>query len=249
VGRILGAQRLDLTSTGIEYELTANPIPNWRMTLNASKAQAVRSNVLTSWDDFIQKNKDFYFDGGYGVNAAPAADYWTIKGYYDIPHTPGNPLSSGDRLGTKFNDSVYNPYYQAKATADQAVNELRKWHWNAVTNYTFNQGVLKNVGVGGAVRWQDRSTIGYYPKFDGVANSWVIDLSKPIKGPSEVNYDAWISYERPFRHGITWSVQLNVYDLFAKRSLIPTQANPDGTIAQVRLPSQTSWTLRNTFRF
>ncbi len=239
----------DLTSTGLEYELTANPTPNWRLTLNASKAQAVRSNVLSSWDAFIANNKAFYFDGGYSSNDTPASNYWNFKGYYDIAQTPGTTLSSGDRLGTKFNDSVYNPYYQAKATADQAVSELRKWHWNAVSNYTFTQGALKNVGIGGAVRWADRSTIGYYPKFDSAANAWVIDLGKPIKGPAEANYDAWVSYERNVGHGITWSIQLNVNDLFAKRTLIPTQANPDGTIAQVRLPSPTTWSLRNTFQF
>ncbi len=239
----------DLKSTGIEYELTANPTKNWRLTLNASKAQAVRSNVLTSWDSYIATNKAFYFDGGYTSNDAPASNYWNFKGYYDIPQTPGNTLGTGGRLGTTFNDTVYNAYYQAKATADQAVNELRKWHWNAVSNYTFSQGFLKNVGIGGAVRWQDRSTIGYYPKFDSAANAWVIDLNRPIKGPTEINYDAWISYQRPLTHGITWSIQLNVNDLFAKSDLIPTQANPDGTIAQVRIPAQTSWTVRNTFSF
>jgi hypothetical protein len=239
----------DLTSEGVEYELTANPTPNWRLTFNASKATAVRSNVLNSWDAFIQNNKAFYFDGGYSSNDPAASSYWNFKGYYDIPQTPGNPLSPGDRLGTTFNNSVYNPYYQAKATADQAVNELRKWHWNAVTNYTFTSGFLKHVGVGGAARWQDHSTIGYYPKFDSTANAWVIDLSRPIKGPTEINYDAWISYERQIMRGVTWTIQLNVYDLFAKGRLIPTQANPDGTIAQVRIPSQTTWALTNTFKF
>lgn len=235
----------DITSEGTEYELTANPTPNWRLTFNASRAEAVRSNVLGSWDRFIAANKAFYADGGYQFGDTPAADYWTTKGYYDIAHTPGD----NRRLGTTFNDEVYNKYYQAKATADQMVDELRKWHFNAVTNYSFTEGVLKGVGIGGAVRWQDRSTIGYYPKFNATANSWVIDLDKPIKGPTETNYDMWISYERRLTKKIRWSVQLNVNDLFAKDSLIPTAANPDGTIAQVRIPALTSWTLRNTFSF
>ena len=239
----------DLESKGIEFELTANPTPNWRLTFNASKAEAVRSNVLSSWDSFIEANKAFYFDGGYQVGDTPASNYWNFKGYYDIAQTPGDTLGTGGRLGVVFNDSVYNPYYQAKATADQAVNELRKWHWNFITNYTFTRGPLKNVGIGGAVRWQDRSTIGYYPRFDTDANAWVIDLSKPIKGPSETNYDAWISYERRLTDKVNWSIQLNVNNLFAKKSLIPTWANPDGTIAQVRLPADTTWTLRNTFSF
>lgn len=235
----------DITSEGTEYELTANPTPNWRLTFNASHAEAVRSNVLGSWDRFIEANKAFYADGGYQFGDTPAADYWTMKGFYDIRHTAGDTR----RLGTTFNDEVYNKYYQAKATADQMVNELRKWHLNAVTNYSFSEGFLKGVGIGGAVRWQDRSTIGYYPKFNAVANSWVIDLDKPIKGPTETNYDMWISYERRLTKKVRWSVQLNVNDLFAKDTLIPTWANPDGTIAQVRIPSLTSWTLRNTFSF
>jgi hypothetical protein len=237
----------DLESKGIEFELTANPLPNWRLTFNASKAEAVRSNVLSSWDAFIEANKALYFDGGYSSGDTPASNYWNFKGYYDIAQTPSDTLGTAGRFGGTFNDSVYNPYYQAKATADQAVNELRKWHWNFVTNYTFTRGVLKNVGIGGAVRWQDKSTIGYYPKFD--TNAWVIDLNKPIKGPSETNYDMWISYERRLTDKINWSIQLNVNNLFAKKSMIPIAANPDGTIAQVRIPADTTWTLRNTFSF
>lgn len=239
----------DLTSTGMEYELTANPTPNWRISLNASKAQAVRSSVLTSWDAYIQKNKAFWFDGGYQPNDTPASNYWDFKGYYDIPHTPGEPIDNNARFGPTYNNDVLNPYYQAKATEDQMVNELQKWHWNAVTNYTFTRGWLRNVGIGGAVRWQDRPLLGYYPKYDASASSWVIDLSKPIKGATEIHYDGWLSYRRAIGHGIVWNVQLNVYDLFAKRTLIPTQTNPDGTIAQVRIPATTTWSLRNTFEF
>lgn len=240
----------DLVSTGMEYELTANPLPNWRISMNASKADAVRSNVLKSWESFIESNKAFYFDGASSVNATPAANYWTYTGYYDIVHTPDvRQLSTGDRLGARFRDAIYQQYYQAKATEAQAVSELRKWHFNAVTNYTFVRGFLKNVGIGGAFRWEDRSTIGYYPTFNSDANAWVIDLNRPIKGPTERHYDAWISYERNLGHGIKWSIQLNVNDVFAEKKLIPIQANPDGTIAQVRIPSLTTWNLRNTFSF
>jgi hypothetical protein len=91
--------------------------------------------------------------------------------------------------------------------------------------------------------------IGYYPKYNADAAIWVTDVTKPIYAPSETNYDAWIGYERKLTKGITWIVQLNAYDLFAKSSLIPIMANPDGTIAQVRIPSQTTVSLTNTFRF
>ena len=105
------------------------------------------------------------------------------------------------------------------------------------------------VNVGGAVRWQDKAAIGYYPKYNSEAGIWVTDVTKPIYAPSETNYDAWVGYERKLSKGITWIVQLNVYDAFAKNDLIPIAANPDGTTAQVRIPSETTWALTNTIRF
>lgn len=239
----------DLESTGTEYELTANPTPNWRVTLNASRADAVRSNVLRSWDAYVEENIPFWFDGGYGLNDAPAMDYWSFKGFYDIPESPGSTLGSGGRLGTGYGSEILGPYYQAKATEGQLVNELRKWHFNAVTNYRFSSGALKGLGLGGAIRWMDRSTIGYYPRYNPEANAWVNDLSRPIKGPSEQYIDAWISYQREIGRRYTWSVQLNVYNLFGDDKMIPTQANPDGTLAQVRIPADTTWSLTNSIRF
>ena len=135
------------------------------------------------------------------------------------------------------------------AATGQAVNELRKWRFNFVTNYTFTNGFLKNVNVGGAVRWQDKAAIGYYPKYNPEAAIWVTDVTKPIYAPSETNYDLWIGYERKLRKGIIWQVQLNAYDVFASSDLIPIAANPDGTTAQVRIPSRTTVALTNTFKF
>lgn len=237
----------DLVSTGVEYELTANPTPNWRLTFNASRNQAVRSNILTDWAAFTEKNKAIWFDG-YNNTPESQLSYWTIDGYADIRHWTGDVYGS-DLAGNKMMNSVYGPYQNLVAATGQAVNELRKWRWNMVTNYTFSHGRLKNINVGGAVRWQDKAAIGYYPKYNTVANIWVTDVTKPIYAPSETNYDAWIGYERKLTNKITWVIQLNVRDLFAKSSLIPIAANPDGTIAQVRIPSETTWQLTNTFRF
>src|SRR5581483_12370775 len=41
------------------------------------------------------------------------------------------------------------------------VSELRKWGFNFVTNYTFDHGIFKGLGIGGSYRWQDRNVIGY----------------------------------------------------------------------------------------
>nr|WP_221774724.1 TonB-dependent receptor plug domain-containing protein [Pelagicoccus albus] len=239
----------DLESTGIEYEITANPAPNWRISFNASKAEAVRSNVLNSWTEYIESSMDFWFDGGYSLYDTPAMDYWSFQGFYDIPESPGVELGGSGRLGTGYGADILAKYYQARATEQQLVNELREWHFNMVTNYTFADGKFKGLGLGGAYRWMSESNLGYYPKFDADANAWVNDLNNPIKGSSEDYVDAWVSYEKDLGNGKTWSIQLNVYDIFAQDELIPVQANPDGTIAQVRIPGETSWAITNTIRF
>jgi len=195
----------------------------------------------------VAKNKAIWLDG-YNDTPADQLNYWTVDGYADIRHWTGTTYGN-DGTGTKMMGQVYGPYLNATAKEGQAVNELRKWRWNFISNYTFSRGVLKGLNLGGAVRWQDKVAIGYYPKFNSDAAIWVTDVSKPIFAPSETNYDAWIGYERKLTHGITWSIQLNVYDLFAKKGLIPIMANPDGTVAQVRIPAETTWQVTNTFRF
>jgi hypothetical protein len=239
----------DLVSKGVEIELTANPTPNWRLTFNASRVTAVRANILADWAPFIEKNKALWFDG-YNDTPVSQLNYWNINGFADIRHWTGDVgySSEQDTFGGRMMQNVYGPYQNAVAATGKSINELRKWRWNVVTNYRFSEGFLRNVNVGGSMRWQDRAAIGYYPQYNKDAGIWVTDVTKPIFAGAETNYDAWIGYERPFKK-VTWQIQLNAYDLFAKKTLIPIAANPDGTIAQVRIPSETTWALTNTIRF
>ncbi len=242
----------DLVSKGIEFELTLNPKSNWRIAFNAAKAEAERSNVLSDWASFIEANKDLWFDGYDNNPGGPSnLTYWTIDGIADVRHWGGNTTYSsvGDTFGGRMMQNVFGPYQNAIAGNGQSVNELRKWRMNLVTNYKIETGRLKNVNIGGAVRWQDKAAIGYYPKYNEDAAIWVTDAANPIYGPSETDIDAWIGYQRVLKNGIDWSIQLNVRNLFSDDELIPISANPDGTIAQARIPSETVWTLTNTFKF
>jgi outer membrane receptor protein involved in Fe transport len=242
----------DLISKGVEIEVTANPTRNWRLTFNASRVEAVRSNILADWAEFIEKNKDLWFDGYNNNPGGPSQlNYWTIDGFADIRHWGGDTTYSSvqDTFGGRMMQNVYGPYANAIAGNGQSVSELRKWRFNFVTNYQFSTGWLRNVNVGGAVRWQDKAAIGYYPRWNSDVGIWVTDAASPIYGPSETNYDGWIGYRRKLTDKITWEIQLNVRDLFADDDLIPIQANPDGTVAQVRIPSRTTWMVTNTFKF
>lgn len=241
----------DLLSEGMEIELTANPLPNWRMTLNAARIEAKRNNILPDWEAFVEANRDLWFDGYNSPLDTTQLNYWTIDGFADLRHWGGTTTysSAADTFGGRMMQDVYGPYVNAMSGEGRAVNELREWRINFVTNYTFMTGPLKDVNVGGAVRWQDTIAIGYLPQYNSDANIWVTNVDRPFYGPSETNYDVWVGYRRKLSEKVNWEIQLNVRDLFADDDLIPIAANPDGTIAQARIPAETTWSLTNTFSF
>ena len=126
--------------------------------------------------------------------------------------------------------------------------ELRKWRYNLTTNYTFQEGMLKGIGVGGAYHWQDKVVIGYPVLAGGSFANF--DLSNPYYGPALSSIDLWASYERRITEKINWRIQLNVYNLGKNDKLIPISVEPDGqTWAAARIAPVQEWTLTNTFSF
>jgi outer membrane receptor protein involved in Fe transport len=221
----------DTKSKGYEFEFTANPLPNWRIAFNASETVAVRTNVGGKVLDELVAYMDT-------TMAGPAGDLVRFNSDY----------SAANELRQAWLP-WRGQYTLLKLQENTAASELRKWRYNFVTNYTFRQGFLKNVGVGGSYRWQDKVVIGY-PVVPGTAGSASFDLTKPFYGPSEDAVDLWTSYERKLNDKITWRVQLNVRNAFAKEGLIPISIEPDGrTWASVRVKPNQEWFVTNTFSF
>jgi len=88
---------------------------------------------------------------------------------------------TGTRFGGAAINNMYIPYLNAVAANGSAVQELRKWRFNAVTNYDFVSGPLKGFSIGGAARWQDRVAIGYGVKKNAIG-VWVSDVNQPFYG-------------------------------------------------------------------
>jgi outer membrane receptor protein involved in Fe transport len=231
----------DSTSEGYEIEFNANPTRNWRLTFNATKVDAVRSNV-----------------GGTNLRAHIAAYETALR-----------TTKAGDlRIwwGGAGNDTTFRQWFQnadSQVGSDWAQKalgegtraaELRQWRFNAITNYNFSEGRFKGFGIGGGVRWQDKVAIGNRPVGDPLGSTIAFDLSNPYYGGSEVNYDAWVSYNRRlgrklFGESIDWSIQLNATNLGAGNELIAVTAQPDGSPATYRISPHQYFTLTNTFKF
>jgi hypothetical protein len=237
----------DSFSKGYEFELVANPTPNWRVAVNASKTEASRQNVpgaaFKSVADFV--------DNAIQNTDAGLMPTWDIN-------------SAGNRTNGPY-AFIYRPeWLTLNALNGQSQSEVRKWHYNAITNYTFSHGNLKGVSVGGALRYEDRGVIDYAPQVlaDG---SYTVNLNAPFYAPSNTSYDFWIGYERKLSKDINWKIHLNVYNAFGKDELVPLRASVDfAKLGSTPLtPGMTvpmkasafsireglSWQITNTFEF
>ena len=232
----------DTVSEGWEFEGTLNPLPHWRLTFNAARQEARRANVGADFTEFINRNLPLWTEG----NGKLATNLREMEGFEDIIYFNSFGTS---QLGNLAIINMYVPYLNALAANGSPVQELRRWRFNAVTNYDFRTGSLKGWSVGGAARWQDRVATGF-PAKQNAAGAWVYDVSRPYYGSAQINYDLWFRYGRRFlTDKVRWSVQLNIRDVFGSEDLIAVTAQPNGQVASARIPQPNKWTITNSFEF
>lgn len=225
----------DFVSRGVEMELSFTPSPNWDFSANAARQEAIRSNSANQLWQLWAVDKQ--------LNGQTLRENWLGPVGQRLLSATSSTLANSATI------SIDNPLRNFRA-ADGALNpELRKWRFNAVTNYRFGSGsVLRGFSVGGALRWQDRVAIGY-PNIT-VGTGRVIDVARPFFGPPDTKLDAWVGYRRRILGDrFMWRVQLNVRDLMNRDDLVPVATQPTGEIAGVRIPEGRIWSLTSSFSF
>lgn len=174
-------------------------------------------------------------------------------------------LSIQDDRGVKWwgpGSDADDDYAGDKAALDVALarqgkprTQVREWRFNALTSYNF-AGIggdarwLRNLTVGGSVRWEDRGSIGFYgapPGPDGVIRR--LDGNRPIWDASRFYFDGFARYQllRLFKNKVRASVQLNVRNIFEDGGLRVVGANPDGSPFAFRIIDPRHIMLTTTF--
>ncbi|HVU25162.1 MAG TPA: TonB-dependent receptor plug domain-containing protein [Opitutus sp.] len=215
---------IDNTSEGYEIEVNYTPTAAWNIQLNASKTNAYRESLGQPMLDFINKQ--------WAQLQGPAGD---IRLWWGGDNT----------LRQYYSDNIMSAVLFQQESIGFQVPELRPWHYDAITNYSFKDGWLKGFNVGGAWRYDDRQILGYGLKDDQSG----LDVHKPIFGGSENHLDLWIGYQHKLRRDLTWRIQLNLRNVGESVGLIPISVNPDGTVAAQRIAEGMSWTVRNSFSY
>jgi len=224
----------DLISKGVEIELVYNPTANLTFLLNVGQQKASRSNTSPATARFIESFVIPEF-----INSAFANFVIT-----SIPNAP--------TVGDTATSNVINPFRLAQLQDGGPVSELKEWQAALVTKYRFGTEAprwARGWSIGGAVRWLDKSSIGFPVVFNAEVGEYIQDVQNPWFGPADTKVDAWVAYERKLGRKYDWSIQLNLKNLLNDDDLIPIATQPDGSIARVAVPEPLTWRLATTLRF
>ncbi len=231
----------DSVSKGWEIELNAEPIRHWRLSLNATKSEAIRTNI---GGENLKKLMDLISTAMEG----PAGQLHFWWGTPDVPRARDGWYNYNNNPGAQ--------WVSRKLLEGSNVPELRKWHVNLVSNYDITTGFLKGVNYGGGMRFESSDIIGYPPLGDPKNPAdYSVDLAHPYRGPSQTNFDLWVGYSRKITKDINWHIQFNVQNAFEGNGLIPiTVQGPivgqaAGTPAAYRIAPAERFTLTNRIEF
>ncbi len=219
-------------SRGTEIEFAARPINGLDIIFNAAKTDAIRVDLAGSWAEYIEWRSQIAATSPAGRMRMWSTDAW-------------NETNGLDTLRGNYQSRVLPGYRLARALEGSSVSELRPWHFNAVANYEFQDGTLKDLRVGGSYRWQDKKVTGY--ALNDAQDAF--DVDRKWYGPSESAIDLWLGKTFQLNNRMRWNIQLNVRNVFADKRLIPLTVQPDGSPGQYRIPEPRRITLTNTITF
>lgn len=239
----------DLTAEGFELELAYNPTDNFRMLLNVAQVETVTDNRLNSLAEYIELRTPDW------------------QRFFDLPRVPAiATVGGGDPMvGEIFLTNQLLPFNSAKFAEGEVVSQQAEWRANLIANYVFADadGFLKNIGFGGAVRWEDESAVGSplidvnnnnapvtFPVASGTDTSGVVnDVTSPYLSGDRLGIDFWVNKVFSIGQSRTLKMQLNVRNAIGEDNVIAITAQPDGSVAQVRYPPPTVFELTGTFNF
>jgi len=230
------AETSDVVSRGKEIELNYNPDRFWRTRLTVGQQQTFDSNLSPNIQKYLDARMPVWESI---IDPLTNTPWFTTR--YGSAGTPKDFLIN----------SVLAPYKLARANEGKSKSQIREWRANLITNYSLagltDHRWLKAVNVGGAVRWEDKASIGYYWMQDDQNQ---FDPNRPIWDKSRYYFDATLSYtRRMLKNTVTARYQINVRNLFENGRLQAVAAMPDGRPYAFRIIDPRQIILSATFDF
>lgn len=232
--RLTNAYTSDQVAKGVEFELTYNPTKNWRIFATVAKQEAKETNIAPQLTAFIKERLAYW-------QATPGL--WTGQ-------TTNKDWSGVQKTGQQvFNDNVLGDYVRYQSADGKPSTQLHKWRATFVTNYTFNEGPLKDFSVGGGLRYLDGGVIGNPVIRDASGQVVALDIAHPYKNSEQISVDVWIGYHWRIDQRRVLDLQLRGQDLQSDGGYRAIAANSDGNHAVYSIVPPRRYYLTATLKF
>lgn len=246
-------------SEGMEFQVIYNPTRNWTIKMTAAQNETQSQNVAPEYDGWSDERVDFWKgltspltaaddnnrDGDdnpntylyNGLREADLTNFLTAYGFssdFDLE----NDARLWDNTGEYYEEAVLTQVALAKAQEGVPSPNLREWRANVVTNYKFTDGKFKGASIGGSLRWESESAIGYYgyaanPEEPNLLNA--PDPDRPYYDDGNVNVDLWAAYSFAMTDSIDWKLQLNIRNVQDSGELRPIAVDYAGNVSGYRI--------------
>lgn len=225
---------VDRVSEGDETQINWRVTKSFQLRFNMNRQESKESNVAADWFRWIvqeipEYKKLTFPEGGVSnprdLNGNGKIDTWT----WDTGIIPSN----GQTIADYYEGSVVNGTNGLKVMRglDGKLNSaVRANRYNLIAKYSFDEGVLKGLSVGGAWRHRARPFLNY-----GADGKTTPDLSLPFYGKDEDLFDLSFNYGRKvsFLLAKRMRVGLNIRNILDEDGLLAKKVSFNG--APVRL--------------
>ncbi|HRP05232.1 MAG TPA: hypothetical protein PLV87_10000, partial [Opitutaceae bacterium] len=212
-------------------EAVYNPRPNWRIKFNAAQQKSVDSNIGGELEEYFERRLPVWMS----AKDDQGNLWWNANSNYAMNQWLG---------------SIRAPYLFEVANDGKSRAQIREWRWNALTNYDFTEGRLRNWSIGGAVRWEDKAAIGYLGRAPENGVILELDPDKPVFDKARTYVDFSIGYRFKLSNDrIRVRTQLNVRNAFENGRLQPVAVDPLGRPTSFRIIDPRLFILTTTLDF
>ena len=256
----------DITAKGTEIEVNINPTSYWTIAANGEEKQSINSNISSTiqewidhrmpvWTTIVDLNTDPIL-----IGETVESQGWTAASQ-TVPVPNPNHLWWLHRYGTASQSAsenlavnVLGPYSIVKSQEGKSRPSVRRYAFRISTNIKLSgiseNSFLKKMSVGGALRWDDKGSIGYYGVEEFPATITALDGSRPIWDDSRFYLDLNCSYRtKLWSDNVTATFRLNVRNVQEGGRLQGTGAFPNGEIHSYRIVDPRQYILSAAFDF
>ena len=231
------ARKYDQQSQGWEFELIANPTPNWRLLLNYSMNKTIRTNTAPEILGYYNANQAFWTEGTRGrliVGGTPGQLAATALNAADGVTTIAESLATQLQA---FNEQFIAP--QGVRALGVPVDQ-----GNMRTNYSFREGLLRGTTMGLGIQYRGERVLSYTSSDPATRR----EIRSEAKWTTDANIGYRWNFTR-FNRKFALNLQLNFTNLLNDRNVVYTQAYTDGVFRAYSIPAPRAWFMTSTLGF